>query len=125
MIETRGLHHIHLIVRDVERAKRFYAEVFGMTELFRAGPKMVFLQTPGSRDLITLNEDPSERENAGWSAGVSHFGFQLAGGATIDDAVGEVERAGGRLQSRGEHAPGVPFAYVTDIDGYTIEIGNP
>jgi hypothetical protein len=23
---------------------------------------------------------------------------------------------------RGEHAPGVPFAYVADIDGYTIEI---
>jgi catechol 2,3-dioxygenase-like lactoylglutathione lyase family enzyme len=125
MIETRGLHHIHLVVRDAERAKQFYVEVFGMKELFRGGPKMIFLQTPGSRDLITLNEDARERANAGQSGGISHFGFQLASGGTIDDAVREVERAGGKLLSRGEHAPGVPFAYVADLDGYTIEIGNP
>lgn len=125
MIETRGLHHIHLMVRDVERSQRFYHDVFGMKELFRVGPKMVFLQTPGSQDLITLNEDAGDLENAGRSGGIAHFGFQLARTATIDQAISEVERAGGRLLSRGEHAPGVPFAYVTDLDGYTIEIGNP
>jgi len=30
--------------------------------------------------------------------------------------------AGGRLVRRGEHAPGVPFAYVSDRDGYVIEL---
>jgi hypothetical protein len=33
-----------------------------------------------------------------------------------------VERAGGRLLRRGEFAPGLPYAYVADPDGYEIEI---
>jgi catechol 2,3-dioxygenase-like lactoylglutathione lyase family enzyme len=59
MIRTQGLTHIHLVVRDLERSLRFYQGVFGMEERFRDGPKMVFLNTPGSEDLITLNEDPA------------------------------------------------------------------
>jgi len=125
MIRTRGLHHIHLVVRDLERSLRFYQGAFGMKELFRAGPKMVFLQTPGSQDLITLNEDLAERESAGRSGGIAHFGFQLADRESMDEAVREIESAGGRVLSRGEHAPGVPFTYVADPDGYTIELGNP
>ena len=31
-------------------------------------------------------------------------------------------QAGGRLLRRGEHAPGVAFAYVVDPDGYVIEL---
>ncbi len=33
-----------------------------------------------------------------------------------------VERAGGALLRRGEFAPGSPYAYVRDPDGYEIEI---
>ena len=55
MIKTEGLTHIHLMVRTLERSLRFYQDVFGMKELFRDGPAMVFLNTPGSRDSITLN----------------------------------------------------------------------
>ena len=46
----------------------------------------------------------------------------LAGAGEFDLAIDEVEAAGGRLIKRGEHAPGVPFAYVKDLDGYTIEL---
>lgn len=122
MIRTQGLYHIHLVVRDLDRALRFYQTVFGMEERFRAGPKMVFLNTPGSADMITLNEDPSEAESAGRSGGVAHFGFRLADPATLDAAIAEVERAGGRLVERGLHGGRVPFAYVADPDGYVIEL---
>lgn len=122
MIRTQGLTHIHLVVRDLERSLQFYQGVFGMEERFRDGPDMVFLNTPGSSDLITLNEDPREVQSAGVSGGVAHFGFRLATPSDLDAAIGEVERAGGRLLRRGEHAPGVPFAYVADPDGYVIEL---
>ncbi len=49
MIKTQGLTHIHLVVRDLERSLRFYQDVFGMEERFRDGPRMVFLNTPGSK----------------------------------------------------------------------------
>ena len=122
MIKTQGLTHIHLVVRDLERSLRFYQGVFGMQERFRDGPKMVFLNTPGSQDLITLNEDPAEAELAGVNGGVAHFGFRLADSGALDTAIAEVEAAGGRLIRRGEHGPGVPFAYVEDPDGYMVEL---
>jgi catechol 2,3-dioxygenase-like lactoylglutathione lyase family enzyme len=122
MIRTHGLYHLHLVVRDLERSLRFYQGVFGMEEQFRAGPKMVFLRTPGSEDLITLNEDAREVELAGVNGGVAHFGFALAEGSDLDAAIRDVEVAGGKLLQRGEHAPGLPFAYVSDPDGYVIEL---
>jgi catechol 2,3-dioxygenase-like lactoylglutathione lyase family enzyme len=55
---------------------------------------------------------------------VSHFGFGLVGMTAVDEIVRQVERAGGKLLRRGEHAPGVPYVYFADPDGYVIEIGN-
>jgi len=125
MIKTGGLQHLHLVVRNVERSLRFYQSVFGMQERFRVGPHMVFISTPGSDDLITLNQDERERDQAGHSGGISHFGFRLLRGSDLDAAAREVEAGGGKVISRGEHAPGVPFVYVSDPDGYMIELGNP
>jgi catechol 2,3-dioxygenase-like lactoylglutathione lyase family enzyme len=122
MVKTQGLTHIHLMVRNLERSLCFYQEVFGMRERFRDGDAMVFLNTPGSQDSITLNEDPSRLDVAGQSGGIAHFGFRLANKPDLDSAVQEVERYGGRLLSRGEHAPGVVYAYVADPDGYVIEL---
>lgn len=122
MVKTQGLTHIHLIVRDLERSLGFYGHVFGMEERFRDGPRMVFLNTPGSNDLITLNQDPQEVHLAGSRGGVAHFGFRLAPPSDLDTAIAEVERAGGKLLSRGKHASGTPFAYVADPDGYIIEL---
>jgi predicted enzyme related to lactoylglutathione lyase len=42
--------------------------------------------------------------------------------ADLDEAVREVERAGGRVVERGEHAPGYPYAYLADPDGYVFEL---
>lgn len=119
MIETHGLTHIHLFVADLERSLRFYGDVFGLQETFRDGPTMVFLRPPNSADTITLNEVP---EKAGLRGGVDHFGFRLVDKDQLDDAVSQVEAAGGKLIERGEHAPGSPYAYIEDPDGYTIEL---
>jgi catechol 2,3-dioxygenase-like lactoylglutathione lyase family enzyme len=122
MVKTRGLYHLHLIVRDLERSLRFYREVFGLEERFRDGPKMVFLSTPGGHDLITLNEDASQREHAGQGGGIDHFGFKLENDADMDAAVAEVLRAGGTLVRRSQPGEGRVYAYVRDPDGYVIEL---
>jgi len=121
MIKARGLHHINLNVRDIGRSLKFYQEAFGLEVDFWEGKKMVFLHSPGAHDTITLCQAKEGQPVAG--GGVSHFGFSLTK-KDHDEMIKQVVNAGGKLQSRGEHAPGVPYAYVTDPDGYVIELGN-
>jgi len=120
LIATEGLTHIQLTVLDLERSLAFYQTVFGMREMFREGPHMVFLRTPGARDTITLNADPALPAPA--QSGVAHFGFRLKDATQLDAAIATVEAAGGTLLCRGEHGPGSRYAYVTDPDGYIIEL---
>ena len=122
MIRTKGLYHLHLVVRDLDRSLRFYGETFGMEVRFWAGDDMVFIGTPGGTDLLTLNRDPSLQDRAGDNGGLDHFGIKLAEGVSIDEAVEEIVRNGGALERRGEHGPGEPYAYCRDPDGYLFEI---
>jgi catechol 2,3-dioxygenase-like lactoylglutathione lyase family enzyme len=121
MIKTCGLTHLHLVVRDIQVSLDFYKKVFGMEEKFRAGDSLVFLNTPGSNDLIALHQSEGEQPR-GSSGGILHFGFQLENRADLESAINEVVAAGGALKKRGEFGPGIPFAYVSDPDGYEIEL---
>lgn len=120
-----GIRHVHLLVAEHDRAIAFYRDVFGMEERFRDGP-IVFLGTPDRGDSLALHlaTTDAERERVGQQGGWEHFGIHLADrtASGIDAAVARVQEAGGRLLDRGEHAPGVHYAYVADPDGYAIEI---
>ncbi len=118
MVKTHGLTHINLAVRDPERSLRFYQQVFGVKEYYR-DEGSIQVQGPGGYDVIAFERDDS---NAGANGGITHFGFRLIEPGDIDAAVEEVERAGGTVIRRGAFAPGFPFAYVKDPDGYEIEI---
>jgi len=118
MVQTHGLTHINLAVRDLGRALRFYEQVFGLREYGR-GDGLVHTKAFGRHDIVTFVEDAA---TAGLSGGIAHFGFRLVNPDDIDRAIAEVESAGGRLLRRGEFAPGLPYAYVADPDGYEIEI---
>ena len=121
MVSSLELNHINLNVSDIARSEKFYREAFGLEVRFREGSDMVFVGSPGARDLITLC-----RAKAGdivGSGGISHFGF-LVVSQEFDAMVAQVELAGGELLRRGHHAPNQPFAYFTDPDGYTIELGT-
>ena len=54
-MKHRGMIHIHLVVRDLARSQHFYEQAFGLVELMRHDEeRMVFLQTPGAGDVVTL-----------------------------------------------------------------------
>jgi catechol 2,3-dioxygenase-like lactoylglutathione lyase family enzyme len=121
MVKARGLHHINLNVSDINRALKFYQDAFGLEVAFWEGKQMVFMHSPGVRDTITLCQAQGDDPIAG--GGVSHFGFSLDPGG-LEAAVTQVEQAGGKLLSRGKHGGRYPYAYVADLDGYVIELGN-
>ncbi len=55
------------------------------------------------------------------AGGFQHFGFKLSE-ADHDRAIEQVVKAGGSLVSRGKHDGKYPYAYVSDPDGYVIEL---
>jgi catechol 2,3-dioxygenase-like lactoylglutathione lyase family enzyme len=105
-----------LPVRDIEKSVRFYTEAFELSEVYR-GDNIVFVGLPGTDAAVGILHDP---ERAG--SGPQHVGFHVDHAVNPDDAVRDVERAGGTVLERGEHAPGVPFARIADLDGNVLEI---
>ena len=107
-LESRGLRHVHLLVSDQARSIAFYHDVFGMEVTFTDG-NIAFLRSPGQADDLALHQ-------------AEHFGITVSDRDRLNDAVALVQASGGGLVGRGEHAPGVPYAYVSDPDGYVIEL---
>ena len=114
-IRTSGFDHVHLGVRDVDAAIAFYRAAFGAEEALRVGPELVFVRLGGG-EIVGLDARPHAERNP------NHFGLTLAEGVDLDDAADEFVRAGGSVLERGEHAAGVPYAYVADPDGNVIEL---
>lgn len=117
-VATFGLTHIALAVTDVARSSQFYQDVFGAIEVYRQDG-FAQLQTPGTRDVLVLEE---AAERAGKTGGIAHFGFRLKQPADIDAARMAVERAGGTVREQGEFVPGEPYLFALDPDGYEFEI---
>lgn len=120
-MKHRGMTHIHLLVSDLERSIDFYARAFGLVVVHRRpADRMAFLQTPGTGEIVTLRE--AEGARVGDSGGIDHFGFPLADHRDLEDAIREVEAAGGRLIAREMLEGALPSAFVADPDGYRIQI---
>ncbi len=118
MIKTHGLTHISLAVEDPDRSLKFYEQLFGVKEYYRDENSIQVLG-PGPHDVMAFERDVHA---AGREGGITHFGFRLMDPKDIEDAAREAERAGGNILRQGEFAPGFPFVYVADPDGYEIEI---
>ena len=118
MIKTLGLTHLALTVSDLERSFQFYHDVFGMLAVYRE-KNFLQAQTPGARDILVLEKGT---EDVGRSGGIKHFGFRLTDPRDIDRAATAIERAGGKIKHRGEFAPGEPYVFFTDPDGYEVEV---
>lgn len=122
-VETRGIRHIHLMVADQDRSFSFYSEVFGMEVGFRDG-NILFLHSPNRRDDLALHlaVTVEEKSRVGLQGGWEHFGITVKDRGDLDECIAQVVASGGALVDKGEHAPGVPYAYIADPDGYVIEI---
>lgn len=116
-IPTHGLTHLSLSVDDPERSLAFYTRLFGVSEVHREEGQ-IQVAGPGAHDLIVFER----RESAGRAGGIDHFGFRLKDPADIRVALDEARAAGAKILRQGEFAPGLPYVYIEDPDGYTIEI---
>src|SRR5262245_43696991 len=110
---NHGLLHIALLTRDLKKSEQFYTKVLGLKVAFRVPPKMIFLRTPGSQDLINL---VSTKRRISHSNALQHFGFKTTKGE-LTKLERKLEETGIEIDGRrGKHA-----IYFRDPNGYTIE----
>lgn len=117
-MKTHGLTHVALAVRDPRRSLKFYQQVLGVVPVYE-DEDSIQAQTPGTRDVLVFERNPAR---AGKSGGVAHFGFRLVKPLAVSTIVRKVQRAGGKVLTRGEFAPGLPYVFFADPDGYEVEI---
>jgi catechol 2,3-dioxygenase-like lactoylglutathione lyase family enzyme len=117
-VDTYGLTHFALAVRDPQRSLEFYRAVLGVISVYEQGD-FVQAQTPGSRDVLVFERKPRQ---AGKIGGLAHFGFRLRRSEDIDRAKAAVLGAGGTIRESGEFVPGEPYLFFFDPDGYEVEI---
>ncbi len=123
-IECRGIDHVVLRVRDIERSLRFYTEVLGLS-LERVIDALPVYQLRCGQNLIDLCilEDGKELAGPGES-GIDHLCLRVRGEVDALHAwlrSNEVEILGGPVEVYGASGFGTSI-YVRDPDGHTLEL---
>lgn len=116
---TYGLSHIAVVVKDVDKTLQFYTYVFGMEVMYH-GRDFVQLTTPGCNDILVFESAPEDL--IGVTGGITHFGFRLRNAEDIDMMIERIKTAGGKITDSGEFAPGSPYIFFRDLDGYEVEV---
>lgn len=114
MIQANGIDHIVLHVNDVERAKKFYTEILGMT-VYRESDGQAFLHA--GRQGVALFEKPG---GAPVTAGndLNHLALNVATG-TYEGLKAELEKSGVAVSGR----PGEDRCiYFRDPDGHRLQL---
>lgn len=132
MIKIRGLDHLVLRVRDVERMRRFYCEVLGCSPE-REQVELGLFQLRAGNALIDLISIEGKLGAAGGAAprpegrNLDHFCLRLE---SFDEAQirAHLLRHGleaGKLESRyGAEGEG-PSIYLSDPEGNGVELKGP
>jgi catechol 2,3-dioxygenase-like lactoylglutathione lyase family enzyme len=117
MIQTTGVDHIVLHVSDVQRSKKFYTEVLGMTP-YREDDGQVFLHT-GRQGVALFRKEGGARLTGGND--LNHLALNVASG-TYETLKAELERQGVAVSGR----PGEDHCiYFRDPDGHRLQLMIP
>lgn len=127
MIATQGLAEIVLMVKDVERSRRFYQETLGLKVISPDLGGPVFLQvgeSAGVPQQIVLIPRPPEAPDFPvdrTSRSFHHLGLTVPAGS-LSEARRQLEAQGFEVRT-GEHPfLAVEAIYIDDPDGNEVEL---
>jgi len=114
--------HTRYRVDDLERTVKFYREVLGLQEVRRhkspRGSELVFLQTPGSEELIELCSFPASGA-VQVQPDLTHLAFQVT---SLKEFGRHIAKLGIKFSDGPHWKPdGGGIAFVDAPEGYEIE----
>lgn len=127
-MNTLGLRHVALNVKDPQAAKRFYVEVLKMKVEWEPDPENVYLCTLGSdgrtQDNLALHKGPPSQ---GQAQALDHIGFILPTPNDVDAWHKHVMQVGASLGAKivrdiKTHRDGARSFYFSDPDGIVIQM---
>jgi len=114
MIETSGVDHVVLHVNDVQRSKKFYTEILGMTA-YREDSWQVFLHA-GQQGVALFKKQGDAPLTTGND--LNHLALNVANG-TYETLKAELEKQGVAVSGR----PGQDRCiYFRDPDGHRLQL---
>ena len=117
MIEASGIDHIVLHVSDVQRAKKFYTDVLGMTP-YRESERQIFLHA-GTQGVALFKKQGDTPLTTGND--LNHLALTVTTG-TYETLKGELEKHGVAVTGR----PGEDHCiYFRDPDGHRLQLMIP
>jgi catechol 2,3-dioxygenase-like lactoylglutathione lyase family enzyme len=123
-VNARCLDHVNMGVSDLDRSAAFYTALFGLEvkeEGSSPGGRWCIIGAPG-RFYLCLGEMRSSERFRAQGIHINHVGFVVD---DIDETVDRIRALG--LWLEGDKTfdwPRSRSAYITDPDGYMIEITN-
>lgn len=114
MIQATGVDHVVLHVKDVQRSKKFYTEILGMTA-YREDDGQVFLHA-GQQGVALFKKAGDAPLTAG--SDLNHLALNVASG-TYETLKAELESHGVAVTGR----PGEDRCiYFRDPDGHRLQL---
>lgn len=121
MLKTHGVLHFSLPVTDLDRSRRFYEGILGMT-VIEQSPRMVFLQTGEDFLILAKGNEPLKYDSP--KSTPVHHAFKVKP-EDFEPSVAELRKNGVEVFNIEDRNQGVfwgPQAYFLDPDGNKLEI---
>jgi catechol 2,3-dioxygenase-like lactoylglutathione lyase family enzyme len=116
-VRVSGLRHLALRVRDVGRARAFYADTFGMRVVWAPDERNVYLSS--GTDNLALHQDPETRAGGA----LDHLGFLVATAEDVHAAAAALRaRRVPLVREPAVHRDGSVSCYCHDPDGNLVQI---
>ncbi len=112
--------HVALNVSDLDRAEKFYTEVFGMRLVWKNAGEIAFLEC-GPDDLALIQVPAGQRPSG--PSDLNHIGFRVRTREEVDAAAAQMRRRGLAISDGPRaHRDGSYSFYLDDPDGHSIQV---